>query len=238
MDVPKSLRPFAAIRTMAEERHGGAQALSSKMPSLPEPAVLAKVPDHRWLSEVTKRVFQAGFNWDVIERKWAVFEDAFEGFEPERWRMMSDEDIDRLLADARIVRNGAKIASVQVNAALLCELAAEHGSGSKAIADWPTEDFVGLLTLLQKRGARLGGATAQWVLRGMGKDGFVLTRDVADALIREGVVSKTPTSQRDLKAVQAAFNTWREQSGLPLSHISRTLACSTDSVRNPAHSPL
>jgi len=238
MDVPKSLRPFAAIRALAEERHGGAEALSSMMPTLPEPAALAKLPDHRWLSEMTKRVFQAGFNWDLIERKWEAFEDAFEGFEPERWRMMSDEDVDRLLADARIVRNGAKIAAVQVNAGLLCELAAEHGSASKAIADWPAEDYAGLLTLLHKRGARLGGSTAQWVLRGMGKDGFVLTRDVADALIREGVVSKTPTSQRDQKAVQTAFNTWRDQSGLPLAHISRTLACSINSVPNPNHSPL
>jgi len=238
MVVLEKLTSFDLIQAVAETRHGGRKALSAKMPVLPETETLAQISDHRWLSDMTKRVFQAGFNWDLINQKWPAFEEAFEGFEPSRWRMMSDDDLDRLLADERIVRNGAKIASVQGNAALLCDLAHNHGSASKAIADWPADDFVGLLTLLQKRGARLGGATAQWVLRGMGKDGFVLTKDVTTALIREGVVNKAPKSQRDLAAVQAAFNVWRKQSGLPLVHISRTLACSVDSVPNPNHTPL
>ncbi|MEL6476210.1 MAG: hypothetical protein AAFR17_02695 [Pseudomonadota bacterium] len=48
------------------------------------------------------------------------------------------------------------------------------------------------------------------------------------ALIREGLVDKTPTSQRDLAAVQAAFNHWADESDRPLAHISRTLACSVN----------
>lgn len=238
MSVLNKLAPFPEIDALARDRHGGAAALAAKMPDLPDAETLAQIPDHRWLSNMTKRVFQAGFNWDLIEQKWPDFEDAFDGFEPCRWRMMSDDDVARLLSNTKIVRNGAKITSVQVNAALLCDLAEEHGSASRAIADWPAEDFVGLLTMLQKRGSRLGGATAQWLLRGMGKDGFVLTKDVSNALIREGVVDKPATSQRDLKAVQAAFNAWREQSGLPLAHISRTLACTVDSAPNDTHSPL
>jgi hypothetical protein len=42
------------------------------------------------------------------------------------------------------------------------------------------------------------------------------------------VVDKTPTSQRDLKAVQAAFNEWRAESGHSLTEISRILAFSKD----------
>lgn len=238
MTVLDQLCTFSTIQTRAEERHGGAKALAAKMPVLPDREKLATIPDHRWLSDMTKRIFQAGFNWDLIEQKWPAFEEAFDGFEPERWRMMSDADLDRLLADKRIVRNGAKIASVQTNAALLCALSAEHGTAAQAIAYWPQDDFVGLLLMLQKRGARLGGATAQWLLRGMGKDGFVLTKDVTTALIREGVVSKTPSSQRALRTVQDVFNIWHDQSGLPLSHISRTLACSVSSDPTPGHIPL
>ncbi len=238
MNVLNNFPKFTKIQALAEDRHGGKSALMEKMPKVPDPQTLAKVPDHRWLSGMTKRIFQAGFNWDLIEQKWPAFEEAFEGFEPGRWSMMSDGDLDRLLADTRIVRNGAKMSSVQVNANLLCDLAKAHGSAAKAIADWPSEDFVGLLSMLQKRGSRLGGTTAQWVLRGMGKDGFVLTKDVTTALIRDGVVAKSPSSQRDLKAVQHAFNTWRAQSDLPLTHISRILACSVPSGSNPLHVPL
>ncbi|MEL7098734.1 MAG: DNA-3-methyladenine glycosylase I [Pseudomonadota bacterium] len=238
MNVLNNPRQFTEIQAIAEDRHGGASSLMAKMPELPTPQALAEIPDHRWLSGMTKRIFQAGFNWDLIEQKWPAFEDAFEGFEPERWRMMSDGDLDRLLADTRIVRNGAKISTVQANAELLCDLAKSHGSAARAIADWPSDDFVGLLNMLQKRGSRLGGTTAQWFLRGIGKDGFVLTKDVAAALIREKIVTKVPTSQRDFKAVQNAFNQWRAESGLPLAHISRILACSVPSAPNPRHIPL
>ncbi len=62
----------------------------------------------------------------------------------------------------------------------------------------------------------------------MGVDSFVLTRDVVRAFIREGVVEKDPTSQRDLAKVQAAFNDWRAESGRSMSEISRTLAASVD----------
>lgn len=229
---------FASIRERAEARKGGSDALDALLPILATPADLASVPDDRWLSDMTKRVFQAGFNWDLIERKWPAFEDAFEGFGPARWAMMSPDDEERLLSDSRIVRNGAKIRSVQANAAFLTDLAAEHGSAARAIAAWPATDFVGLLALLKSRGSRLGGATGQWLLRGMGVDGFVLTRDVTAALIREGIVDRPPTSKRDLAAVQAAMNDWRAETGLPLTHLSKILAFSVESEPNPNHSPL
>jgi 3-methyladenine DNA glycosylase Tag len=61
-------------------------------------------------------------------------------------------------------------------------------------------------------------------MRFMGKDSFVLSGDVVKALIREGVVTKEPTSAKDLKAVQAAFNAWAAESGRPLTQISQVLA--------------
>ena len=42
----------------------------------------------------------------------------------------------------------------------------------------------------------------------MGKDTFMLSNDVVAALIREGVVDKTPTSKKALAQVQGAFNEW------------------------------
>ena len=218
------MTPFQDLFDIAARRKGGAAALEALLPSPESPEALARIPDDRWLAGMTKRIFQAGFVWRVIEDKWPGFEAAFEGFEPRRWQMMSDEDLDRLVADQRIVRNAKKILTVRDNARLLCELAAERGSAAKAFADWPSTDYVGLLDLLKTRGSRLGGSTAQYFLRFMGKDSFMTSGDVAVALIREGVVDKPPTGKGALKKVQSAFNVWMEESGRPLTHISRVLA--------------
>ena len=221
-------RSFDALFALAADRKGGAESFGQTLPSPKTRAELAAIPDDRWLAAMTRAVFQAGFSWKVIASKWPGFEEAFWAFDPGRCSMMSDDDLDALLKDTSIVRNGAKIRSVAENATFLRELAAEHGSAAKAFANWPAEDFTGLLTALKKRASRLGGTSGSYFLRAMEVDGFVLSRDVVRALIREGVVEKEPTSQRDLARVQQAFNQWRGESGRPLSHISRVLACSIE----------
>jgi len=219
---------FAEIRERAETRKGDAAALSDFLPRVKSPEELRKIPDHRWLAGMTKRIFQAGFVWKVIDNKWDGFEAAFAGFDPKRLAYLSDDDLDRLVSDERIIRNGQKIATVPHNAGLLLELADEYGSAAACFADWPDEDFCGLLDMLKKRGKRLGGNTGQMFLRFMGRDSFVLSNDVYRALIAAGIVDKMPKSKRDLAAVQVAFNTWRAESGWSMTHISRTLAMSVD----------
>ncbi len=220
------MRSYADLFALAAARKGGAAALEGLLPRAESPAVLAALGDDRWLATATRCVFNAGFNWKVIDAKWAGFEAAFAGFDPARWSMMSDEDLDRLLADTRVIRHGAKLRSVRDNAILLRDLAREHGSAARALADWPSTDYVGLLDMLRRRGSRLGGNTGQYFLRFMGKDSFILSRDVVAALIREGVIDKPPSSKAALAAVQAAFNSWMAESGRGLTQISRTLALS------------
>lgn len=221
-------RPFAEICALAAVRKGGAAAFEKSLPAPKSRAELTAIPDDRWLAAMTRAVFQAGFSWKVIENKWPGFEAAFWGFDPGRCALMSDDDFDALLKDKRIVRNGAKIRSVAENATFLRELAAEHGSAARAFAEWPAEDYAGLLTTLKKRASRLGGTSGQYFLRTMGVDSFVLSRDVVRALIREGVVEKEPTSQRDLARVQTAFDRWRVETDRPMTQISRILACSIE----------
>lgn len=186
------MNSFETIWQRSAARKGGEDALEALMPAVRTADELRAIADDRWLAEMTRRIFQAGFNWSVIEKKWPGFEAAFEGFAPGRCAMLSDDDIDRLLKDKDIVRNAAKILSVRENAVFLCDLAREHGSAAAFFADWPVADFAGLLDVLKKRGSRLSGTTGQYFLRFMGKDSFVMSKDVAAALIGEGVVDKPP----------------------------------------------
>jgi len=224
------VQTYQAIFDRAAKRHGGAGALEAKLAEAQpkSPVELAAIPDDRLLAEMTRRIFQAGFNWSVIDNKWDGFEAAFEGFDVGRWAMASDDDLDRLARDTRIVRNPQKIRTVRENAVFLADLAKEHGSAGRFFADYPITDQVGLLDIMKKRGSRLGGTTAQYFLWLIGKDAFILSRDVTAALIAAGVIDKPPTSAKALRAVQDAFNAWMEESGRPLKQISRTLALSID----------
>ncbi len=218
------MQSFQSLFDHAAKRKGGNKALETLLPTPLSPEVLTKIPDDRWLAVISRCIFQAGFSWKVIDKKWPQFEEVFAGFNPQRWREMSDDDFDRLLKDRRIVRNATKILTVRDNATFLCDLAEEHGSAAKFFAEYPAEDYVELLILLKKRGSRLGGNSAQYFLRFMGKESFITSNDVVTALIREGVISSQPKSQRDLRATQQAFNQWQQESGKPLTHISKVLA--------------
>ena len=221
------MRSFEDIYAIAAERKGGAEALEALLH--PQPVLehdLSKASDDRWLSGMTRAIFQSGFSWKVIEAKWPGFEEAFKGFDIDACAMMSEDWFDELLKDTRIVRYGAKIRSVQENAVFCTEMRDEAGSVSAFVNGWPKVDYAGLLDTLKKRGSRLGGTTGQYFLRFSGVDGYILSRDVVARLIAEGVIDKAPGSKASMAAVQAAFNAFAGQSGRSLREISRVLALS------------
>jgi len=222
------MRDFADIYAQAAARKGGETALEALIAEHQSKtqAELAAIPDDRWLAQMSRCVFQAGFNWTVIANKWPGFETAFHAFDPRLNAAMSDEDLDGHLKNAGIVRNAQKILSVRDNARFLLDLAAEHGSAAAFFAAWPDDDFAGLLEVMKQRASRLSGETAARLFRFMGKPSFITTRDVTAALIGAGVVSGPPKGKKDLAAVQAAFNAWGQQSGRDLTAMSRVLAMS------------
>jgi 3-methyladenine DNA glycosylase Tag len=225
---------FKAIRARAEKRKGGPAALEKLLPARPSAKALEKRSDDRFLAEMTKRVFCAGFAWSVIDSKWPGFEDAFLGFAPAKLTFQPDDFWHELVSDTRIVRNGAKINSVRENAAFIQEIAREHGSFGKFLAKWPSSDEIGLLNLLAKRGSRLGGNTGQMFLRFVGWDGFVTSQDVVACLRDAGLdIAGEVKSKGDLAKVQAQFNAWAEETGLPYVHLSRICAMSIGENRAP-----
>ena len=219
--------PFKTILARAEKRKGGPSGLRKLLPVKPSAKALEKLGDDRILAEMTQRVFSAGFAWSVIESKWPGFEKAFLGFEAAKLTFQPDDFWHDLLSNTAIVRNGAKINSVRENAAFVQEIAREHGSFGKFLAKWPSSDEIGLLNLLTKRGSRLGGNTGQMFLRFIGWDGFVTSQDVIACLRDAGLdIAAEVKSKGDLAKVQAQFNAWAEETGLPYVQLSRICAMS------------
>jgi DNA-3-methyladenine glycosylase I len=78
--------------------------------------------------------FQAGLSWSTILRKRPAFRTAFAGFDPRLVAAFDAGDRARLMADAGIVRNGAKIDSTIGNAAALVPIVDEFGSFAAYLA--------------------------------------------------------------------------------------------------------
>ena len=221
------MRSFAKILDLAAQHHGSAEHVLNMASNDHAATDLSEIGDDRLLSEMAKAVFSAGFSWKVIRTKWPGFEAAFDGFQPNRVAFYADEDVDRLLSDKAIVRNGQKITATIANARMMVDVAKESGSFGRFLQQWPDEDQAGLLAWLHKNGSRLGGATAHYYLRFGGYDAWIASPDVCAALIREGVLD-TPraTSKTALKKVDAAMTDLHQQSNLPRAVISRVLALS------------
>ena len=96
---------------------------------------VAVARDRELFERLALESFQAGLAWVTILRKREAFRLAFDGFEPEAVARYGNADRERLLADAGIVRNRAKIEATIGNAAAFLAVAAEHGTFAAYLAD-------------------------------------------------------------------------------------------------------
>ena len=218
---------FTPILEAARTRLG-AGALEARLTQPRSPAELKAQPDDRYLSQMELRIFRAGLKHSLVDAKWPAFEEVFDGFEPHRVRAMSDEALEALLGERRLIRHWGKLKSVRDNAAAMISVADEHGSFGAWLADWPGTNIVELWEALAKRFSQMGGNSGPSFLRMVGKDTFVLTHSVTAALKRWGAADTPPKSRKDHAAVQSHFNAWATETGRPLCQLSLILAASVE----------
>ena len=218
---------FDEILEAARQRVGDAE-LRARMPEVSTPDALRAVADDRYLSLMSRRIFRAGLKHSLVDARWPAFEEVFRGFELRRVRAMNDEENEALMNDRRLIRHWGKIKSVRSNAAAMQAVAEQRGSFGAYLAGWPGADTVGLWGDLAKRFQQMGGNSGPYFLRMAGKDTFVLTQSVVAALNHWQAFAGTPKTKAARAKVQAAFNVWAGESGLPLAHLSMTLALSVD----------
>jgi DNA-3-methyladenine glycosylase I len=134
------------------------------------------VRDSRALFEkLCLEAFQSGLSWITILRKRESFRAAFAGFEIERVAAFGEQDVARLMADAGIVRNRAKIEATIANARaavdldlgeLLWSFAPEPRPRPRTPADIPaqTPESAAMAKELKRRGFRFVGPTTAYAL--------------------------------------------------------------------------
>ncbi|MFC4700797.1 DNA-3-methyladenine glycosylase I [Glaciecola siphonariae] len=226
------MEKFARIYERAAKRKGGKAALESIIAKPKSRKELAQIDDSRVLAEMTKKIFQSGFVWRVVRQKWPNFEEVFWQFDIDKILMMPDEMMEQKATNPAIIRNLNKVRTIRDNAMMLKDISNEHGSVGKWLADWPEDDTVGLWGYLKTHGARLGGNTGPYSLRAIGKDTYMLSRDIEGYFRAHKIIDGGLGSKRSQLAIQNTFNQWRKESGRSLQEISMTVAysCGDNSI--------
>lgn len=128
---------------------------------------------------ISLEAFQAGLSWATVLRKRGAFREVFAGFDPDTVAQYTQADVSRLLDDARIIRNAAKIQATIANAQATIDLRADGGLPDliwsfqpaetprpRTVADIPTSspESAALATALKARGFRFVGPTSAYAL--------------------------------------------------------------------------
>lgn len=218
---------YETIYHLACKRKGSAAAVESLMPHTASQQQLTELSSDRYLAEFTRKIFQSGFVWRVVNAKWPKFEEAFWNFDIERLLMMPDEMLERKASDPGIIRNYRKVKTILENAMMIADTERrENRSFGEFISAWPADDIIGLWLYLKKHGSRLGGNTGPYALRTLGVDSFLMTADVEAFLRNHAIIDSGTHSLRALKAAQDYFNDLRQESGRSLSELSRLVSLS------------
>ena len=138
------------------------------------------VRDEQGLYErISLEAFQAGLSWATLLRKRPAFRAAFADFHPETVAAFTEDDVERLLQDAGIVRNRLKIRATITNAQATVDLRDDGGlvdfvwgfqpdntPEPTALAEIPTSspESVALSKALRKRGFVFVGPTTMYAL--------------------------------------------------------------------------
>jgi DNA-3-methyladenine glycosylase I len=134
--------------------------------------------DRALFEKMSLEGFQAGLSWITILRKRPRFREVFAGFEPEVVAAFGDDDVERLMADAGIIRNRAKILATIGNAGLVRDMAPgeldafmwsfapEAGPRPTSFAEVPatTAASDAMSKALRKAGFRFVGSTTMYAL--------------------------------------------------------------------------
>ena len=118
-----------------------------------------------YVASMARAVFVSGINWKVIDAKWDGIRAAFDDFDPLKVAAYSPADVDRLMTDARIIRNRKKIEAIVRNTGELINVDREFGGVDKYLASFDDNDL--LIKDLHKRFAFLGESVAHFFLFGV-----------------------------------------------------------------------
>jgi DNA-3-methyladenine glycosylase I len=127
--------------------------------------------DDVYFENMSRVIFQAGLNWNVIEKKWPTTRKAFAGFNIDIVSKFTDNDVERLLKDKGIVRNRGKIEAIMKNAVMFKEIKKQYGSFKSYLdSSDKSKNYSAVVKDLNSRFKWLGPSSASLFLYSVGEN--------------------------------------------------------------------
>ena len=126
--------------------------------------------DDAYFENMTRVIFLAGLGWKMIDEKWPNFKKAFKDFSIDEVAEFNENDVKRLMGDAGIVRNRAKIVAAINNAKQFQNIRKEHGSFQSYLDSLDkSNNYALVIKELGKKFNRLGPSSARIFLYSIGE---------------------------------------------------------------------
>lgn len=120
-----------------------------------------------YLAVMSKAVFQAGVSWKAIDSRWDEFEEAFEGFLPEKVARFDEGKVEELLGNTKLLKTEGKIRATIQNAHTLIELDTKYDGFQKYLKSFTSYDH--LAKDLCKKFGQVGPLSAYYFLFRVGE---------------------------------------------------------------------
>jgi len=126
--------------------------------------------DDAYFENMTRVIFLAGLSWKMIDEKWPNFKKAFKNFSVDEVAKFDENDVKRLMGDAGIVRNRAKIIATINNANQFKNIRKEYGSFQSYIDSLnKSNNYALVIKELGRKFNRLGPSSARIFLFSVGE---------------------------------------------------------------------
>jgi len=126
--------------------------------------------DDAYFENMTRVIFLAGLSWKMIDEKWSNFKKAFKNFSADEVAKFGENDVKRLVSDAGIVRNRAKIVAAINNAEQFQITRKEHGSFQSYLDRLDkSNNYASVIKELGKKFSRLGPSSTRIFLYSVGE---------------------------------------------------------------------
>jgi len=126
--------------------------------------------DDSYFENMTRVIFLAGLGWKMIDEKWSNFKRAFNNFSIIDVAKFDEDDVKRLMNDASIVRNQAKIVATINNAKQFQSIEKKYSSFQSYLNSLDkSSNYALVIRELGKKFSRLGPSSARTFLYSVGE---------------------------------------------------------------------
>jgi DNA-3-methyladenine glycosylase I len=127
--------------------------------------------DGAYFENMCRVIFEAGLTWQVVDKKWVGFREAFLGFSIEKVACFTDQDLAALLQNEGVVRNKGKIRAVIGNAQTFLAIRKRYGSFQRYLDSLDKSgNYAGVIKEVVNRFRWLGSSSAAIFLYSVGED--------------------------------------------------------------------